>query len=370
MGLISLAVFLFASSLALLGTLQKGPLQDVLYKDSISVRGYYWRAALKMLQENLWFGVGPDNYGTYFRYYRDSGYPLKYGFDITSNNAHNVFLQFFATGGLFVGLSYLAIIIYIFLKCVANLKNLVGVDLINFAGLFSAWIAYLLQSLISIDNVGLAIWGWVLGGTLLGLTRRTELTIENSDRVVSIPESSNVKSIRQIFSVFMMIILILPLSFLIRGDTNMMVARSSYNPGLNIQNSALFVNIQNVLKIPFLDPYYKVILADILFRSGYTSDAKNLAQSLLKQYPDNVDIALALTYFNEATGDVLEAIKLRQEISRLDPWNAKNFLNMGQLYEYTKQTKEAQKSYLRIIQFAPNSELAKTAQEKLDKLVD
>ena len=150
----------------------------------------------------------------------------------------------------------------------------------------------------------------------------------------------------------------------------MMVARSSYNPGLNIQNSALFVNIQNVLKIPFLDPYYKVILADILFRSGYTSDAKNTAQSLLKQYPDNVDIALALTYFNEATGDVLEAIKLRQEISRLDPWNAKNFLNMGQLYEYTKQTKEAQKSYLRIIQFAPNSELAKTAQEKLDKLVD
>ena len=370
MGLISLAVFLFASSLALLGTLQKGPLQDVLYKDSISVRGYYWRAALKMLQENLWFGVGPDNYGTYFRYYRDSGYPLKYGFDITSNNAHNVFLQFFATGGLFVGLSYLAIIIYIFLKCVANLKNLAGVDLINFAGLFSAWIAYLLQSLISIDNVGLAIWGWVLGGTLLGLTRRTELTIENSDRAVSIPESSNVKSIRQIFSVFMMIILILPLSFLIRGDTNMMVARSSYNPGLNIQNSALFVNIQNVLKIPFLDPYYKVILADILFRSGYTSDAKNTAQSLLKQYPDNVDIALALTYFNEATGDVLEAIKLRQEISRLDPWNAKNFLSMGQLYEYTKQTKEAQKSYLRIIQFAPNSELAKTAQEKLDKLVD
>lgn len=33
-----------SSILAVLGTLQVGPLKDLLYKPSISIRGYYWRA--------------------------------------------------------------------------------------------------------------------------------------------------------------------------------------------------------------------------------------------------------------------------------------------------------------------------------------
>jgi hypothetical protein len=323
-----------------------------------------------MFEENLWFGVGPDNYGTYFRYYRESGYPLKYGFDITSNNAHNVFLQFFATGGLFVGLLYVSLIIYIFSKSLANVKNLAGIELINFAGLFSAWITYLLQSLISIDNVGLAIWGWVLGGMLLGLIQKPKLNLENSNVILSASKSNSVKSIRQIYSVIMILITVLPLSFLIRGDTNMMIARASFNSGMNVQDNALLAKVQNVLKIPLLDPYYKIILADMLFRSGYVTEARDLTQNLLEEYPDNVDIVSASSYYHEATGDIVRAIKLRQELSTLDPWNARNFLSLGLLFESAGQTNDAQKSYLRIIRFAPNSELAKTAQEKLDKLVD
>jgi hypothetical protein len=42
----------------------------------------------------------------------------------------------------------------------------------------------------------------------------------------------------------------------------MMIARASYNSGMNVQDSALVAKIQNVLKIPLLDPYYKIILAE------------------------------------------------------------------------------------------------------------
>jgi hypothetical protein len=35
-------------------------------------------------------------------------------------------------------------------------------------GLITAWVCYQVQSIISINQIGLAIWGWVLGGCLIG----------------------------------------------------------------------------------------------------------------------------------------------------------------------------------------------------------
>jgi hypothetical protein len=57
------AIFIFS----LLGMLQIGPLQNILYKPSVSVRGYYWRAAIEMFRDNPIFCVGIDRYGAYFK---------------------------------------------------------------------------------------------------------------------------------------------------------------------------------------------------------------------------------------------------------------------------------------------------------------
>ncbi len=47
----------------LIGTLNKGPLASLLYKDSVTYRGDYWRAGWKMTVDNPIFGVGLDSYG-------------------------------------------------------------------------------------------------------------------------------------------------------------------------------------------------------------------------------------------------------------------------------------------------------------------
>ena len=46
-----------------------------------------------------------------------------------------------------------------------------GQDRLLIAGVFAAWVAYLMQSIVSIDNIGIAIWGWVLGGAVIGISR-------------------------------------------------------------------------------------------------------------------------------------------------------------------------------------------------------
>jgi O-antigen ligase len=129
------------SIIGIAGILQKGPLERFLYKDSVSLRGYYWRAGLKMFQENILSGVGIDSYGNYFRLYRDSSFPVKYGYDLTSNNAHNVPIQMFATGGILVGLSYLGIIFLIINCFIKGFKRLEGNELNLLSGTFAAWIA-------------------------------------------------------------------------------------------------------------------------------------------------------------------------------------------------------------------------------------
>jgi hypothetical protein len=49
------------------------------------------------------------------------------------------------------------------------------------AGVIGAWFAYVAQSLISINQIGLAIWGWVFSGAIIGyeISTRTQVQIPN-----------------------------------------------------------------------------------------------------------------------------------------------------------------------------------------------
>ena len=368
MSLLYLISILFLGIAIIFGMLQKGPLQNLVYKDSISVRGYYWRAGFRMLKENFWFGVGPDNFGNYFRFYRDSGYPLKYGFEITSNNAHNVPIQFFATGGIIVGMFYLLINFYILYKIVKVVQYLKGKELSLFAGLVSAWFAYQAQSLVSIDNIGLAIWGWVLGGAVLGIASKT---IIDPTKVVSeklLSKSSSLSLLRPMFSTFLLLMVLVPLSFLIRGETAMMKSRSLFNVNSNIQNTNLIFNIQRTLQIPLLDPYYKLMCADLLFRSGYSTEAKATLQELLEVYPNSADILSVSAFVEESTNSINTAVERREQLKIWDPWNAKNYLSLGNLYLALGELEKAKKEYSFIIGFAPESSQAISAREKLASL--
>ena len=152
--------------IALLGTLQKGPLSDFLYKESVSLRGQYWFAGWKTGIENPIFGVGFDSFGDWYRRSRrDSALTLP-GIDTVTNTAHNVYLDIFAFGGLPLFLPYLAINLYIFYIIAKHSLKSRNFDPI-FVTLTSVWVCYQLQSIISINQIGLAIWGWIYGAGIL-----------------------------------------------------------------------------------------------------------------------------------------------------------------------------------------------------------
>jgi O-antigen ligase len=102
----------------LIGTLNKGPLASLLYKGSVTYRGDYWRAGWKMTVENPIFGVGLDSYGDWYRRSRTIEATLRRGPDVTSNAAHNVFLDISAYGGFPLLFIYVALMVLVVISTV------------------------------------------------------------------------------------------------------------------------------------------------------------------------------------------------------------------------------------------------------------
>lgn len=165
--LTSFLISLGIGALSILGLTNKGPLAGILYKDSISFRGDYWRAAWKMGWENPVTGVGLDRFGENYRGYRDLLATTRRGPDVTSNSAHNVFLDVFSNTGLIGIALYLLLHLLTIRAIIQHLRSSKVFD-IHFTALSAAWVAYVSQSIISVNQLGLAIWGWILMGAILG----------------------------------------------------------------------------------------------------------------------------------------------------------------------------------------------------------
>lgn len=145
----------------------KGPLASLIYEASIKARGDYWSAGWKMTTLHPWFGVGFDGYGDWYRRTRTEGSISDFGVNDYSNAAHNVFLDISSSGGFPLLLVYLILVIYTLISAIRVLRRSKEFNA-PFVAIFAGWVAYQVQSLISINQLGLAIWGWVLTGLIVG----------------------------------------------------------------------------------------------------------------------------------------------------------------------------------------------------------
>jgi len=358
---VSLTVF----GISLLGMLQKGPLSPILYKDSVSVRGFYWRAGINMFQEFPLTGVGLDRYGSYFKQVRDVEYPLRYGFDLTSSNAHNTFIQHFATGGMFVGLSYLTLIIMVLVLGIKLIRlSSKDENRVNLA-LISTWVAFQAQSLISIDNIGIAIWGWLLSGSIVGLylykIKITAIPVQ-----ANLLRKSSQKVTINLFQPALSIILTIPIIInslsLIRMESAGFQVRQILNSELTEGNKQILTETANaILSNPLADPFYKYEAATALVNAGQLGRAFEEIEKLHKADPSNLWFLDWLAKYYFETKQYQQAINIRSQIGLYDPWNAKNYLQLGILYKQIGNDTDSKNMLNKILSFAPNTNEAKQA---------
>lgn len=356
---------LIGAYLVIIGMLQKGPLAPLLYKDSISVRGYYWRAGVEMFKDSPLTGVGVDRYGAYFKQYREASYPLKYGFEITSSNAHNTFIQFFATAGVFVGVIYLLMLLYIIFTGLTLIKNINLEDQKLVLGLISTWLGFQAQSLISIDNIGISVWGWLIGGSILGLgQKRGSISTKNFN--IQPFQAPNNSARFNVFQSTISLITILPVlifsTLFSKSETDLNFMKRFSVP----ENKQIMLERANsISNNPVSDPFYKYISALYLDSIGATEEAYRITKIIFKSDKRNLDYLKGMVYFEFNRNNIPEVISIRRKIVQVDPWNAENYFQLLILYKNSGDLLNANAMKDKILSFAPNTEIANKALEVL-----
>ncbi len=149
------------------GAAGTGPGKVAFEGISYRARTWYWEGALHMFQRSPVWGVGLDSYGIRWRQERPVASVRELGGDHFSDAAHSVPLQMLAQGGLVLGLAYLAFVGVTAYCLVKGLLRLRGQERLLLGALGGSWVAYQVQSLISIDQIPLLVAHFVLAGAVV-----------------------------------------------------------------------------------------------------------------------------------------------------------------------------------------------------------
>ena len=301
---------------AMFGALQIGPLTKYIYKTSVSLRGEYWQAGLNMAKDNLLTGIGFDSYGDWYRRSRDAQALILPGPDTVTNAAHNVPIDVFAFGGLPLLVPYLALIALVAISIIRHTICNREYDGL-FVALTTAWIGYQIQSIISINQIGLAIWGWLLGGAILAYTKSFgdgKSPNENSKKV-----SKSRKSKEQIFSPQLIGGLGLVVGLIVACPP--ISADSKFQTAMK---SSQLPNIEAALTPSYLSPTdtSRLLNAVQIFEQNQLFDLSHkYAKTAVQFNPESFDVWRSLYSVKNSTAE--EKVRAKQKMIELDPLNDK-----------------------------------------------
>ena len=306
-----------AGILALAGALQKGPLTDAVYKTSVSLRGQYWIAGWNTGENHPFTGVGFDSFGDWYRRMRDVRAITLPGINTVVNTAHNVSIDIIAFGGWPLFLVYTAINLYVIVMIIRLARRTTSYDPI-FVALAVGWVCYFVQSLISINQIGLAIWGWLLSGLIIGYEHISLKS--DTDRMEKIGGASSKKKQSQMNQVFS--------PGLTAGIAMVVGALLAVPPlsadmkWLSAQKSRSVIQFEQSLVSSYLNPQnsFKYLNSVKAFEDSNLTDLSHkYTLEALKFNPDSYDMWRALYLIKASTGE--ERDLAVQNMKRLDPLN-------------------------------------------------
>lgn len=305
---LTLGLIGFSGLIAIAGIFSQGPLASLIYQTSISTRQGYWSAATSMLANHPFFGIGMDNFLNWYRRSRTLETTLKNP-AVVSDSAHNVFLDIGTGSGFVTLLAYVGLACLVIRAIIKVVRRSNSLD-INFVAVSSAWVAYQVQSLISINQIALATWGWVLSGLLVGYEVRTgrelkfhEKSKTHQQTIVDARNNVDKGTLIKVFITFLIVVLpfVSSVRFLSTLKTGDPVA---------IQNSAYL----------FPHDYSRFIyVATALRDNKFEKEALEVIKDAAEEFPDTFEVWNL--YSSLPNASAVEIALAKAEMKRLDPFN-------------------------------------------------
>jgi O-antigen ligase len=353
LGTIWMLLLMAGTTILVIGLSGFGPGARILQSNlnSFKDRTYHWLAAWEMFKSQPIFGVGIDAFRDNYRLYRsEEAIKFRGNTESWTSNAHNLFFQFAATGGLILLLGYIALIGFTLYRYFIAKRNLQNPKLkLLLDGYFALWIAYQLQSFISIDAPSLALWGWMFSGSLIGISYLTEKKSDASIQQkgyapinsVGLSQRIFLKSMsRQLFS-FSVILSLIPAFYVLtqiyfeydyKKTRKEIIAATStelvQSKGSQLYEKSLRLN-QPELR---LDAIVK------LLERNLANQALQLAIQTTQEFPKSFGAWNAVASIYEGSNNLEDAIPARKMTIKLDPLNTKlvELLNQDQAQNSTE----------------------------------
>ena len=338
-GLIGLVAAALAGAPVALAVLNIGPLASKLYQGTLRNRFDYWNAAIGMFKDHPIFGVGIDRFGEYYREYAVQNQVVQ---GQITDNAHSIYLQLLATGGLILFIPYLLLVLFITFIGLKSLVKFQGEDKFKVGALFGIWLGTIALNVVTVDSLGVGVWFWITGGLLVAVSfghGQSESSGQDHKEKVAKGKSAKPINAENLFPVtyvasFMFVILVLVMLVPALGKSSALY---------NFKNNAASYTTQTY--IPALvaesqsasnDPQHLIQLANLAFTQNAVNEAFIMINQINKvdsrSYYGNYFAAYAFEALNKRS----EAIKYRERLKELDPWNnaslielMKNYLSVG-----------------------------------------
>ena len=312
----ALVVSGFGAVFVALGSLNSGPLASLLYKASVTYRGDYWRAGWKMTVEHPFLGVGLDSFGDWYRRTRTLEATLRRGPEVTSNAAHNVLLDFSSNGGFPLVLIYLALMVLVVISAIKLLKRSTGFDP-AVAGLIAVWIAYQAQSIISLNQLGLAVWGWIISGLIIGYEINTRSKEEVAEVKPPASKGRNVKkSVNESTSAKTLV------SMVAGGVIGLIVGLPPFIASAQFKSALETADAVAIEKAAFIWPHEPMKYGQvglILQANKLDAQAQKIVDVGVQRFPDEFGLWSLAAKLTTATPE--QVAKAKEEMKRLDPNN-------------------------------------------------
>jgi hypothetical protein len=228
-----------------------------------------------------------------------------------SNASHNVVIDFYAFGGYPLLISYLALLGMGLFAIVKFFKRSNKYDPI-FVTLAVIWICYQTQSLISINQIGLTVWGWTSTGLIIAyekLSRRGEFTSQRQRRRNSTYEKLLAPGLVASLGVLVGLLVSWPA---LNSDAKFYRALNSKNASV-LEESLVskFTNPPNSMK------FNQAV--DLFSRSNLMVPALKYSREAVKFNSDSFDSWKQLYFLPNSTAT--EKAKALENMKRLDPLN-------------------------------------------------
>ena len=183
----------------------------------------------------------------------------------------------------------------------------------------------LAQSFISIDNVGIAVWGWILGGLIAGIsvvevdapTSNSQINSKKQQKVRVRKQESIAQPLVSGIAATVAIAIVIPL-FL--ADSAARTSRTYIKP-VSSQASAYLAAVKKPLTYGFKDPANELLAGQLLAQAGLTEEGTSILKDLAASDSQNYGAFDVLASIYEQTNKPAEAIPFRKRTIELDPFN-------------------------------------------------